>query len=362
MPRSSIFSFESQPRLRAPPWGLAFALCLLAIVELGLARREAVWSHIAFTDVGIVDALESQVLGPIEAEAGVSPRVLFFGNSRARDAFAPRQFESSLDLAEGEVLNLALTRGTAYDAETLYRRNRERLRHAELAFFGVDIIQLDGNIPPNERVRRYAPLGDRLTRFSGEERMELLAGWVWRSYDARDALRRWVKSFFKDPPREIPIAEDGRVEWRTKTMNRNAARRSMSSYARQHFAHYRRDASRRQQLQDFVELLESDGIEVVIVQVPVRERYAGLSRREYIEALGEYEDDVMWAVGDRPMLFWWDASFAGLRDVDFHDYGHVKDPGARKLTRRLATWTRERYGRGLELLAPAPEVDEADSK
>src|SRR5690606_19064114 len=109
--------------------------------------------------------------------AGRRPRILFFGNSRTRDAIAPRLVEAHLGLPEGAVLNLGLTRGTAFDAEVLYRRNRAFLADAEVAFFGVDVIQLDGHLESNERVRRFSTLRDRIERFDGEQRLALLVGW-----------------------------------------------------------------------------------------------------------------------------------------------------------------------------------------
>ena len=356
MQRSSIFSFESLPELgldRArAPWGLAFALVLLALVEFGLARRDFIWSWVPHSDTGIVDVIEREVLH--EDEEGQPPRVLFFGNSRARDGIAPRLLETRLRLPEGSVMNLSLTRGTPFDAEMLYRRNRELLRHADIAFLGVDVIQLDGALPLNERVRRFASLSDRLFRFEGSERIELLVGWLWRSYDARDALRRLIKTAWKDKPQGVPIGPDGRVQWRTAGVNRAASRRSMRSYARLHFRKYESSASRRGHLMDFVELLESDGIEVIIVQVPVRSDYASQVRRRYPSAMTRYEDDVRSVVGDRQTFMWWDSEFVGLQKTHFHDYGHLKDTGTGIFTRKIADWLREEYGATLR----SPRADE----
>lgn len=343
---SSIFSSESRPPLRGwggPPAGLIFALLLLAVVEFGLARNESVWGYVPHSDVGVIDVLEQEVLAKAVANE-LPPKVVFFGNSRTRDAFAPRILEAKMHLEEGEVVNLALTRGTPFDAEMLYRRNRELLGQAKLVFFGVDVVQLDGALPLNERVRRLASFKDRLVRFSGSERIDLAAGYFWRTYDARDALRRLAKSFYKGAPEGLPISKDGRIEWRNRSVNRRAARRSMSSFAKQHFANYQRDEHRRAQLQTFVELLESDGVRVVILQVPVKSGYAGAVRRRYMSALSAYEDDVMRTVGDRQSLFWFDAGFAGLKDGHFHDYGHVNDTGARLLSQRLGDWTLLHHG------------------
>jgi hypothetical protein len=350
MQRSSIFSFESLPELgldRArAPWGLLFALFLLVLVEFGLARRDFIWGWVPHSDTGIVDVLEEQVLH--EDEEGNPPRVLFFGNSRSRDGIAPRSLEKRLRLPEGSVMNLSLTRGTPFDAEMLYRRNRELLKDADIAFFGVDVIQLDGALPLNERVRRFATLGDRIFRFEGSERIELLVGWIWRSYDARDALRRLIKTTWKDKPQGVPIGADGRVQWRTARLNRAASRRSMRSYGRMHFRKYESSESRRGHLVDFVELLESDGIEVVIMQVPVRSDYASYVRTRYPTAMMRYEDDVRSRVGDRQTFMWWDSEFVGLQKTHFYDYGHLKDTGTGIFTRKIADWLREEYGATLQ--------------
>jgi hypothetical protein len=253
-------------------------------------------------------------------------------------------------------MNLALTRGTAFDAEVLYRRNRELLSSARVVFFGVDVIQLDGRLPQNERVRRFASFSDRFLRFEGSERIELVVGWFWRSYDARDAIRRFVKTAWKDKPEGLPLTEDGRVEWRTARVNRAAGRRSMRRYAKQHFRRYERSEAHRGQLLDFVRLLESDGITVVIMQVPVRSDYASLVRRRYPTHLMDYEDDVRRTVGDRPSLFWWDSEFAGLSRGHFHDYGHLKDGGTTILSKRVADWLRENYGDVIYRRAPTAPV------
>lgn len=349
MQRSFIFSSESLPELgldrKRIPGGLLFAIFLLALVEFGLARREIIWSWVPHSDPGVVDVLEDKVL--YANEKGEGPRVVFFGNSRTRDGVAPRTFEKRLRLPEGAVVNLALTRGTAFDAEVLYRRNRELLRSAHVVFFGVDVLQLDGALPLNERVRRFATLGERLSRFDGSDRIELVVGWLWRSYDARDALRRFVKTSWKDRPSGLPITEDGRVAWRTDKINRRASRTRMKVFARHHFRKYKRDENRRRQLRDFVRLLESDGIEVVIMQVPVRSDYASQVRRRYPTHLMDYEDDLRRSVGDRTFLIWWDSEFVGLSKRHFYDYGHLNDAGTSIFTKRLADWLRKRSGPAL---------------
>ena len=124
------------------PWGMLLALSLLLAFEFGLARRDWIWGWWPKSESGVIDAVERQVIA--EAEA---PAVLFLGSSRVRDAVSPREVEEQLGLRRGTVLNLAVTNGTPFDALTLYRRNREKLRSAKVAFFGVEVFQVDGARP-----------------------------------------------------------------------------------------------------------------------------------------------------------------------------------------------------------------------
>ena len=139
------------------------AVTLLTVFEFAVARADWFWGWIPFSQVGVIDALERQVLPKSE------PLILFMGSSRVRDAIAPRTLEKRLRLPRGSVLNVGLTMGTPFDAKILYERNRDKLSRAQLVFFGVEPFQLDVHNRPTERILRYGSLSDRLKFMSRDD-------------------------------------------------------------------------------------------------------------------------------------------------------------------------------------------------
>lgn len=307
------------------------ALVLLLGVEIGVARADWIWGWVPRSESGVVDALEAQII----AQTDAAPRVVLFGSSRVRDAVGPRQLEAELGLGEGEVLNLGLTHGTPFDALTLYERNRGVLSQAEVAVFGVEPWQfdrVDGEV--NERVNRFAGLRHRYAH-EGTQQLGLLVGWVWRTYDAKPALRRFIKSLHKGRPDALPLADDGRIEWRDNATNRRAARRSMGHYAKKHFEDYELSNRRSLILTEFVEMLEDDGVEVIIVQIPVRSGYTTKAQSKYPEAFELFLHQCEEYSGHSLVRFE-PASDYGLTSADFYDYGHLRERGAQRFTEALA--------------------------
>lgn len=313
------------------PKAALLAIALLLGVEFGVARADWIWGWVPHSESGVVDALENQVIAEVE----VAPKVVLYGSSRVRDAVGPRQLEQEMGLAEGEVLNLGLTHGTPFDALTLYERNREVLSQADVAVFGVEPWQfdkVDGEV--NERVNRFAGLRHRYAH-EGSEQLGLLVGWVWRTYDAKPALRRFLKSLKKGRPDALPLAEDGRIEWRDRATNRRAAKRSMGHYAKTHYEDYDLSDRRSAILTEFVELLEADGIEVVVLQIPVRAGYTKSAEKHYPEQLEAFLHQCE-AFSGRPLVRFEPASDYGLTAGDFYDYGHLRERGAERFTGALA--------------------------
>jgi hypothetical protein len=307
------------------------AFVLLLGVELWLRASEHVWASVPHSDVGIVDALEQEVIAPASA-----PSILVLGNSRARDAVAPRQLEKALGVPRGSVMNLALTRGTAFDAAGLLERNASAFSQVDLILFNVDLIQLDGSLEPNERVRRFADLEQRLHEFPIDRTLDLVAGWIWRTYDARDAIRRTLKAAAIGAPPGVPIAEDGRVRWRDDAMNRRSHRISMRRYARSHLRNFIVEPRAVEQLATFVEAQRALGREVVLFEVPFRDEFVTAARREHGAAWAAYIHALDEIAADLGLWRWPSARNAGLRAAQYHDYGHLRDPGARRFTAALA--------------------------
>jgi hypothetical protein len=140
MSRSSIFSFRTlQPWTR---WPAGFITCIVVLVsvEIFVARSDWVVTRYPASTLGAFYAVETEVIRDAD------PAIICLGNSRLRDALAPRVLERELGMAEGAVLNLSLTTGRPFDARILYRRNRAVLRHAELMILDFEYNYF-GNVP-----------------------------------------------------------------------------------------------------------------------------------------------------------------------------------------------------------------------
>ena len=107
-----------------------------------------------------------------------------------------------------------MTNGSAFDALTIYRRNRSTLSHAKILVVGIEDRTFNAGWAPNDRDRRYMTLRERIGPYDRDHTLSLVAGWVWRTYDARGPLQGAIKSMIKGQKKTLPITEDGRVKWR----------------------------------------------------------------------------------------------------------------------------------------------------
>ena len=324
------------------PWGAMLACCLLLAFEFGVARADWFWGWIPYSQVGVIDALEEQVIPESK------PLVLFTGSSRVRDAISPRTLERSLKLPEGSVLNLGLTMGTPFDTEILYLRNRDKLSQAKLVFFGVEPFQLDYHNRPTERILRYGTLRDRLKLMNENDAAYRVAGYFWRTLDTGPAMQRFIKSWFKAQPDLPPIAPDGRVQWRTETDNKFAQRRRAPADAQRFFYRWRYSPNRQRKLRELIELLEEDGMTVVVFQVPARDRFWSFAHKKYPKKIKSYSTHVREASAGHEVFLFWDGKDHGLRARNFYDYGHLKPEPARRFTRKMGALIKKHYPELLE--------------
>jgi hypothetical protein len=322
------------------PAALLLALLLLLGFEVGVARSDWIWGWVPHSDVGVVDALESQVISDAD-----QPQILFMGSSRIRDAVSPRLLEHKLGLDEGAVLNLGLTKGTPFSAEKLYERNRSVLSSASVVVFGLESWQFTRRSRVNERVNRFASLEERLRYFDGPDRLPLIVGAIWRTYDARAACHRFFKTWFVDRPPGLPITDDGRVRWRTlDEAEQQLGKRSAGSSAKLHWKRWSPSAGRFALLGRFVDRVQADGIDVWLVEVPTQNAYLRVVEDNYPEKLEHDRAQVERVANGAEVTWMGSAADVGMRDADFFDYGHVNEIGAAQTTGKMAQIIRERYG------------------
>lgn len=329
-------SSTSSSSRRRWPRGLAVAVALLAVVEIGGARQTWLWAYVPDSQTGIIDALESQVIAPAPP-----PLVVLMGSSRMRDAVAPRVLEVELGLPAGAVLNLGVTAGTPFDALTLYRRNREKLGRARAVVVGIEDWHFNAGLDPNERDRRYMSWSERWHGFRGEATLSLAAGWIWRTYDAQGPLRRLARALVRGRDAALPIAPDGRVRWRKIERDEGPETTDVAAQIERTYRRFTPGRLRVDALERLISLAREDGVRVFVVQLPWRDAYVDYAEAHHAAAFAAARRMAEGIEGADVVLY--DrASALGIPARHFYDYGHLTPPGARVMTRRLA-----------EVIAPA---------
>jgi hypothetical protein len=311
---------------------LGFILCvgLLLALELFVARTDWIWSYVPRSESGVVDALEDQVLAKTK-----DPRVVILGSSRARDAVSPRTLEKELKLPEGAVVNLAVSQGVPFDALVLWRRNRALLENADLVLFGLEPFQFSTRTRLTERADRFATLDERLHAFDGRDQTPLLVGWAWRTYGARESIRRALKAMFVEAPEPLKLTEDGRMIWRPKSWNKKRKARHAHD-AKKFFHRWKPSEGRAEMLRTLLGIVGQGDTTVGLFQVPTRPGFWREVGRRYRDKRRKYEALVDEARGDVPVWWVWLDDEHPLKDGDFYDYGHIDDRAAQTYTRFFA--------------------------
>jgi hypothetical protein len=329
MSPSSTSSSETLPRWRTPRALVAAAVVLLC-VEIIVARRDWIWSRDPASPSGVIDAMEQLII-----RKASPPTVLVMGSSRARDAIVPAVLERELGLPRGAVMNLGITGGTPFDGLTLYRRNRDRLRHAQLLVFAIEDWHLNESFPPGVLDRRFATLDERIGVFDRDATLSLVVGWLWRTYDAQEPLRELGASVTRDGSRTLRVTDDGRIGWRRQELEEGPTSVDVQTSVAQFYTPFRLGRGRLRQLEQLLALARQDGLQALVVRLPWRDAYVDAVRARYADQLDATAALTRDVAGARVVLFE-RASALGIPEHWFYDYGHLTLLGARRLTGRLA--------------------------
>ena len=329
MSRSSIFSFDTLKLDRKLPAGLLVCVAVLLVVEFGLARQDWTWGWIAQSPSGIFDAIETQLIEPAEGL-----QVVVMGSSRIQDGVSPRGLEKELGLPEGSAISLAMTSGRPFDALMLYERHREKFSKARVLVMEVAEFQFNGGFSPSERERRFATLDQRLSLYDPQNTRSMLAGWVWRTYDAQGPLRRLIKSAVKKPVTKLALTEDGRINWRNKTLEEGPETIDAAPSVHKMYHRFYMSQARLENLHKLVELAREDGLDVMLVQMPVRDSFVDIVEKKHADDYAAFVAATDKVPGVR-LHRWVRGSELGLKPTDYYDYGHVTNRGSRAITTAL---------------------------
>jgi hypothetical protein len=331
--RSSTFSFETL-RLDATvrPLGAILAALILIAIDATVARTDWIWARVPTSQGGMLDAVERTIVDPAP-----DPKVLIMGSSRIHDAVLPRTLERSLDLDEGTVLNLGISAGTPFDALTLYRRNRQKLRHARAMVVGVDDWQFNGGFPPSECDRRFMTLAERIGVFRSDATLSLIAGWAWKTYDAEAPIRRLLEDFVHRTPHAIRIDDEGRIVMTPGAREVGPLEVDVRPDVDRFYARWTLSPGRIAELETLIRLAQEDGLAVFLTQVPLRAAYVDVVEQRFGAADAEYRRGIASIAGVEIHLFA-RASELGIPENHYVDYGHLTRPGAERMTAAIARW------------------------
>jgi hypothetical protein len=324
--------------LQAPdrvPAGLLGSLVILAAVEVFVARSDWIVRRFPATSVGVVAALESDVI------EGSEPDVICLGNSRLRDAIAPRVMERELGVSEGKVLNLALTGGTPYDSLVMYRRNSGCLGKARLLIVDFEYHYFARRVSLSPRVSRFATFEDRRRLFrSWHELAPACVGCVWRTFGMREYLRALIVN--RPTAGAVVIGDDGRVVWRNPEADSGIDIDRDNAKAAGSYGTDEIDYGYARELQRLIALAKEDGLFVVLLHVPLRQgfvRYLNETcpacyqqcRREFHEMRSGADLIIDWEHGGE----------IGIGDKEYYDWGHVTDAASRRIGSQIARQLRK---------------------
>ena len=338
---SSIFSFDTLaglPRLTRSFW-LAAGICLTLRLLMAAAgdQLERIPAHCTNRRLMYLE----QTL--VRANP-TPPKVLLMGSSLMRYGLIEDQVAAAAGVPPGQVVNLALENGSAWDALVLLRRNPKLAASARLIIYAIH----PGEINPGSRARwidnyyQLSTLGEKLIADRWSDRLRLVLDWAWPYQSQRRDLVTWLAGLggqtgYTDPDGLRPAWNPGlfqRLKARSPIYQRPPAPEDLAGIdvrvSGQHLRH----------LTDFIDFCRQRGIRLHLLTTPTRRVYdrvvastdslrAGLSQFELLlDSLG-----VGASLFHKPP-----ARLAiGLNDKeDFLDYCHLTPDGARKLTLAVA--------------------------
>lgn len=318
-------------------------LGLLLLLEFGAARRDWLWRIDPRRPVGILLAVEDEIIAPAD-----DLRVVALGSSVMRDALLPRLFEQAAGLPDGTVINTSLPNATPFDFVLLYERNRDAFTTARLLLVGVEEWFLFEEPDVSERYHRWASLSERLADYDGAARLPLVASWVWQTYAARHAMAiEGIAAALRDRRADV-IGDDGRTRWRPEEQAMGPQDFPMAGYEERLRSRIWRD---RQvgYLVELAELASADGLPLVLIRMPMRAAATATRERLDPEAEGRLQQALRAPRDAAPTTRILDLPVGGpigLREAHFLDERHLGTDGAAVFTRFLADWSAREFDLG----------------
>ena len=332
-------SRERPTALRAMSSLIAVGFCVIALAELGIGRPDWLLRAVPRGDLSLLSfALDEAVVEP-----NPDARILILGTSRARGAFLPTVMESKLGLERGQVVNLAIGGVHVQESAWLYDQARKTLSHARTLVLQVDPFSFSGSRPITDRQCEWMSWSDRAA-LGGLRAAQAFACGVFQLQHRRPLLRWWITTWLGKhrAPAQVELDRYGRA-----AMVRIADDHVPEEFSPERFRYWLDYYYRgfvwspvyERHFLDLVRLARADGVEVIVVHLPVVPGYLDAARALPGRPYQQFEERLPALVdGLARVQIWERPEELGLRFRDFRDWGHLNTPGAERLSVAFSAW------------------------
>lgn len=340
--RSSIFNFESFEGFKpALPKTLLFVVAALVFLELAVRLIPETVLMPGKSRRGEMNFVEKNLLpklGKID--------VVVLGSSRMRRAVVPKQLDTALEIPEGSTLNSGLASGSLFEALYFYERNEERLKSARLVMLGIDEWHLSTGWKIGSTYELHAPFPER---FEMPERIrtQMVLDGVFQIRQKLKLLPRGIlvaMGIRKQDEPDLILDENNHVlPRRRRGVPSDVDARAYHETIGNFYTNFEISPVFVGHIEKLAARVKANGGTLVLMQLPNRDAYQRemekLKGAEYQKHLAALQS-VATRVG-APLQVYDSPSLLGLSDMDYEDYGHMNDAGARVFTDRFARLIRE---------------------
>ncbi len=323
------------PRRRRSLIAGALALAILLLFEFGVARTKWAYELTPGVFVNSIYALEDNVIEP-----GQNPAVVVFGSSRLQDSVSPRLLEEHLGLEQGEVMNLAFPFGDVVGSRLLYERNRDKLSQAEMVVLGVEMWDLFGERRLDPIQEFFLPLDERLDH-AGKDRFSLLVSSVWKTYAMRKMAGHIFGGLLRGGPDHGPLSPDGRLRYSEADQNGpnsiDASAQFDDRFAELEGQSNLSGGGDRAELQRFIDLLTDDGVQVIVVHLPMRRDFITEVERRLPTLTTDARAILVDLNGPVRVEMETTLEALGIPDTYYRDFGHSAEAGVAPITSYIAS-------------------------
>lgn len=318
---------------------LAVGLC--AVLRVGLYAVRDRLDHVPAPSIHPqLIAREEHVI----RQATVKPRVVLMGDSVMLYGVNEDRLASLMGLAPGEVANLGIESGRAWDALVLMRRNSQFFAEVELVIFNAAFNQVTQSSVAKRlpHFYRFSTLAEKWRVDSTRDRAAMLLDAAWPVYSERRELSTWLEAFAdRVPVQGVSL----RPAWEPGNLAKMLARKqevavSPSANAAS-YGPIPVSELHVKLLDDFVRHWREREVQVLLVCMPVAPSLAAvLNRAPVPPEFASFQRRLESLTGEGVALADWRTDTAlGLSDAtDYMDEGHLTPNGAARMSEVIADY------------------------